>query len=160
MWSTMNDAAHIDPGELADGELELVLEDRLPADADRGYLPAYRFAMRKAGSDDRIGEIGLKIGEPPPHLGHIWYRVSPEHRGRRFAARACRLLVPLARRYGLDPLRITCREENLASRRSAEIAGAEFAGMVDTPDGYSDWLGPVRSKCVYLLKTGGGDGGA
>jgi tagatose 1,6-diphosphate aldolase len=149
----MNDGTHLDPGELVDDDLELVLEEKLPADWSRGYPPAYRFAMRKVGGERKIGEIGLKIGEPPPHLGHIWYRVSPEHRGHHFAARACRLLVPLARRHGLERVRITCREENVASRRSAELAGAEFAGMVDTPRGYRDWLGPVRCKCVYHLRT-------
>jgi len=149
----MSDLTYLDPGELVDGDLELVLEERLATDSNRGYLPAYRFAMRKLGSEGKAGEIGLRIGEPPPHLGHIWYRVSPEYRGHHLAARACRLLVPLARRHGLNPVRITCREENWASRRSAELAGAEFVGMVDTPEGYRDWLGPVRSKCVYQLKT-------
>jgi tagatose 1,6-diphosphate aldolase len=144
----------LDPGELVDDDLWLVIEGELAADPERGYPPAYKFAMRNVGSEGKIGEIGLKIGEPPPHLGHIWYRVFPEHRGHHLAARACRLLVPLARRHGLNPLRITCREDNLASRRTAELAGAEFVGMVDTPQGYRDWLGPVRLKCVYHLRTG------
>ena len=139
----MSNVIYVNPGELVDDDLELVLKKKLAADPEHGhFLPAYKFAML---------EIGLKIGEPPPHLGHIWYRVFPAHRGRQFAARACRLLVPLARRHGLDPLRITCREENRASRRTAELAGAEFVGLVDMPQGYEDWLGPVRSKCVYHL---------
>jgi tagatose 1,6-diphosphate aldolase len=145
---------YLDPGELVDGDLALALEATLAADPARGHhLPAYRFAMRRAGSKTKVGEIGLKIGEPPQHLGHIWYRVFPAYRGHRFAARACRLVVPLARRHGLDPLRITCREDNLASRRTAALAGAEFVGVVETPPGYSDWRGPVRTKCVYHLRT-------
>jgi tagatose 1,6-diphosphate aldolase len=64
------------------------------------------------------------------------------------------MLIPVARRHKLDVLRITCREENVASRRTAELAGAEFVGMVETPPGYEDWLGPVRKKCVYHLRTG------
>jgi tagatose 1,6-diphosphate aldolase len=102
---------------------------------------------------DHTKGIILKIGEPPPHLGHISYRVFREHRGQHLAARACRLLVPLARRHGLNPLRITCREENVTSRRTAELAGAVFHGMVETPAGYEDWLGPVRRKYVYHLRT-------
>jgi tagatose 1,6-diphosphate aldolase len=149
----MDNVTYLDPGELVDDDLELVLEEKLAADSKRGHLPVYKFAMRKVGSEGKVGEIGLKIGEPPPHLGHISYRVFREHRGHYLAARACRLLVPLALRHGLTLLRITCREENVASRRTAELAGAEFVGMVDTPQGYSDWLGPVRSKCVYHLRT-------
>jgi len=136
-----------DPGVLIDGDLELVLQARLPPDPAKGRLPAYRFAMRSVGSLEKIGEIGLKIGTPPAHLGHIWYRVLPGFRGNRYAARACRLLIPLARRHGIDPIWITCREENMASRRTCELAGAEFVGMVETPPGYSDWLGPMKAKC-------------
>lgn len=28
--------------------------------------------MRKVGSDENIGEIGLKIGTPPAHKGYFW----------------------------------------------------------------------------------------
>jgi len=142
-----------DPGVLIDGDLELILEAHLPPDPTKGKLPAYRFAMRRIDDSRKIGEIGLKIGTPPAHLGHIWYRVLPDYRGNRYAARACRLLVPLARLHGLNSIWITCREENAASQRTCELAGAEFAGIVETPPGYSDWLGPVRFKCKYCLDT-------
>jgi RimJ/RimL family protein N-acetyltransferase len=142
-----------DPGELVDGDLYLVLEKTYVADEQRGWPPAVKFALRKSGIDDRVGEIGLRLGEPPPHLGHISYRVLPAYRGQHLAARACRLLLPLACRHGLNVLRITIREENRASRRTAELAGAEYVGMVETPAGYEDWLGPVRYKCVYHLGT-------
>lgn len=142
----------LDPGELVDGDLELALEAELPAAPEQAAPPAYKFAMRKVGSDEKIGEIGLKIGMPSAHKGHFWYKVFPEHRGNHYAARACRLLLLLARRHGISPLWITCRENNQASRRTAELAGAEFVGMVDCPDGYEDWTGPVKSKCKYELK--------
>ncbi|MBN1247498.1 MAG: GNAT family N-acetyltransferase [Anaerolineae bacterium] len=144
-----------DPGRLADGDLELTLAETLSANPKKGFLPAYRFDMRRAGDNAKVGEIGLKIGTPPNHLGHIWYRVFPDYRGNRYAARACRLLIPLARRHGIDPLWITCREENVASRRTCELAGAEFVAMVETPEGYKDWLGPVHRKCKYRLDTSG-----
>ena len=143
-----------DLANVAEHDFYLVLEKTHPADERRGWPPAFKCAIRKAGSGVKVGEIGLRIGEPPPHLGHIWYRVFPEHRGQHLAAQACRMLIPVARRHKLDVLRITCREENVASRRTAELAGAEFVGMVETPPGYEDWLGPVRYKCVYHLRTG------
>jgi len=149
---------YYDPGRLVDADLELILEERLPGDASKGHLPAYRFAMHQIGKETKIGEIGLKIGSPPNHLGHLWFRVFPDYRGKHYAARACRLLIPLARRHGIEPLRITCREDNLASRRTCELAGAQFVGVVETPPGYSDWLGPVRTKCLYHLSTSGSDG--
>jgi len=145
----------LDPGRLADGDLELALAATLPANPEKGLLPAYKFDMRRVGDNAKVGEIGLKIGTPPNHLGHLWYRVFPDYRGNRYAARACRLLIPLARRHGIDPLWITCREENVASRRTCELAGAEFVEMVEAPEGYQDWLGPVRHKCRYRLYTSG-----
>jgi RimJ/RimL family protein N-acetyltransferase len=138
---------------LIDGELELVLEAKLPGDPEQAAPPAYKFAMRRTGTDEKIGEIGLKIGTPPAHKGHFWYRVFPEHRGNHHAARACRLLIPLARRHGINSLWITCRENNAASRRTAELAGAEFLGVIECPEGYEDWTGPVKTKCKYELKT-------
>lgn len=144
---------HYDIGKLIDGDLELVLEEHLAADPSKGYLPAYKFAMHQSGYQTKIGEIGLKIGTPPNHLGHVWYQVLPEYRGRHYAARACKILIRLARRHGIDPIKITCREDNLASRRTCELAGAQFVGVVETPPGYKDWLGMVRTKCVYHLST-------
>ena len=144
---------YLDPGKLVDADLELLLEAELPADPQQGNPPAYKFALRRVGDEQKIGEIGLRIGDPPQHKGHIWYRVFPDYRGNHYAARACRLLMPLARRHGINPIRITCREENIASRRTCELAGATFMGIVEMPEGYQDWLGPVRQKCVYHLNT-------
>ena len=143
----------LDPGRLVDGELELVLAETLPAGFKKGFLPVYKFDMHSVDDSTKVGEIGLKIGTPPNHLGHISYRVFRGYRGNHYAARACRLLIPLARRHGIDPLWITCREENVASRRTCELAGAEFVGMVETPEGYRDWLGPVHLKYKYRLDT-------
>lgn len=62
------------------------------------------------------------------------------------------LLLPLARRLGIDPLWITCDPENMASRRSLEIAGAEFVEIVDVPEscGIRKFGGKLR-KCRYRL---------
>jgi tagatose 1,6-diphosphate aldolase len=62
------------------------------------------------------------------------------------------LLLPLARTLGIDPLWITCDPENVASRRSLEIAGAEFIEIVDVPEdcGIRKYGGKMR-KCRYRL---------
>ena len=113
----------------------------------------YSFDMIRQSDGAKMGELGLKIGEPPRHVGHIRYRVFPQFRGRHYAARACRLIIPLARLHGINPLRITCRKNNVGSRRTAELAGAKLTSIAETPEGYRDWIGPVVSKCVYHLNT-------
>ena len=138
---------------MVDEDFCLVLTDTRPAEPDKGWLPVYSFDIIRLSDGAKMGEFGLKIGEPPRHVGHIRYRVFPEFRGHHYAARACRLIIPLARRHGINPLRITCREDNAASRRTAELAGATLNSIVETPEGYSDWTGPVATKCDYHLST-------
>lgn len=149
----MTNPIHIDFGPVNVGDLELRLEAKLQAQPEKNYLPAYRFGLLHRATGQRIGEIGLKIGDPPPDSGHIWYRVLPEHRGHHYATRALQLILPLAKHHAINPLRITCRTDNMASRRTCELAGASYIGTIQMPDNYRDWLGPVSEKCLYQLHT-------
>ena len=143
-----------DPGKLVDGDLELVLVDTYPGEPGKGWVPAYSFEMRKVGSGTYLGRIDLRVGETE-HLaryaGHLGYRVEPAHRGHRYAARACRMLLPLARNHGLHTVWITCNPENLASRRTCELAGAEFVEIVDLPRETEMYQRGERRKCRYRL---------
>jgi tagatose 1,6-diphosphate aldolase len=143
-----------DPGRLIDGELELVLVEEYRGDAAKEYVPAYRFKMRLVGQGEDIGRIELRVGNTE-HLimyaGHIGYGVNPEHRGHRYAARACRLLLPLARSHGLRTIWITCNPDNAASRRTCELAGAEFVEIVALPEDTDMYQEGERRKCRYRL---------
>src|SRR5262249_16653 len=130
----MHDFEFYDPGELVDGELRLALVyTRLP-DGGRIEVPTYEFMMIRDGVEQATGFTNLRVGNTPNivlYRGHIGSSVEPEHRGHHFAARSCRLLLPLARRHGLTPLWITCDPDNRASRRSCELAGATLVEIVD-----------------------------
>lgn len=142
-----------DPGELIDEDLELVLAGQYrigPTD----FAPIYRFKMMLVGRTRHIGRIELRVRNTHHTLmyeGHIGYRVFPEHRGHRYAARACRLLLPLARCHGLETLWITCDPENIASRRTCELAGAELVEIVDVPEHMDMYRRGERQKCRYRL---------
>jgi tagatose 1,6-diphosphate aldolase len=110
--------------------------------------------MIPAGAGVIAGRIDLRVGDTE-HLryyaGQIGYGVEPLHRGHPYAARAVRLLMPLARRHGLAELWITCNPDNIASRRTCELAGAEFVEIVDLPPDNDMYRRGERQKCRYRL---------
>ena len=112
--------------------------------------------MLDAGTGEELGTINLRVGSTPHierYAGHIGYAVHPAHRGHRYAARAVLLLIPLAGRLGIDPLWITCDPENTASRKTLELAGAEFVAIVDVPEDCIIRQRGHPRKCRYRLRT-------
>lgn len=135
-----------------DGELVLQLAEEFPGDPARGYGPAYLFDMKVRG--DIAGRISFRGGDAADivlYRGHIGYTVWPHHRGHRLAARAVRLLLPFAREQGVQELWITCNPDNIASRRTCEIAGAELVEIVDVPPDLDLYQRGDRQKCRYRL---------
>ena len=70
----------------------------------------------------------------------------------RYAARSVRLLIPFACRLGLNPLWITCDPENIASRRTLELAGFELVEVVDVPANCVIFQSGHPRKCRYKLE--------
>jgi tagatose 1,6-diphosphate aldolase len=129
---------------------------RQAADPEKGLVPAYHFWMRLAPEADagvRIaGGINLRIGRTTNlelYLGHIGYNVFPPARGRHYARRAVRMLLPLARRHALSPLWITCNPDNVASRRTCEGAGGVLVETVPLPADHFLYARGERAKCRY-----------
>ena len=144
-----------DPGRLCSGELLLVLAATQPGQPQRGMVPTYQFNMIDDMRKRTVGKIELRVGSTPAILfetGHIGYTVFPTYRGLHYAARSCRLLIPLARRHGLCPLWITCDPANLASRRTCELAGAQLVEIVDLPASDDRYHKDARQKCRYRLE--------
>lgn len=140
------------PGRLRDGDLELVLVQTTPPNPRKNWAPSYQFDMRLAGTSRTVGHVNFRIGNMDNVVlygGHIGYDVSPPYRGRHFAARSCRLLFPFARRHGLDILWITCNPDNIASRRTCEIAGGQFIEIIDLPPDNNMYKDGERQKCRY-----------
>jgi tagatose 1,6-diphosphate aldolase len=118
-------------------------------------VPAYRFDM--AVGARVVGQIELRLGADSAMVnfgGQIGFGVEPPHRGRHYAARRLRLLLPLARAHGMTELWVTCNPENAASRRTCELAGAELVDVVDIPHDSDMYLEGERQKCRYRLATG------
>jgi len=138
--------------ELTDGELRLELMHLSPRDLVKDWVPAFCFAMRCGES--HAGQIQLRVGQMPElvlYRGHIGYGVDPAYRGKRFAARSVRLLLPLARALELRRIVITCDPENMPSRRSIEIAGGTYENTVDLPESEEMYIAGARKRMRFLF---------
>jgi tagatose 1,6-diphosphate aldolase len=139
-------------GPFRDGELEVVFVRLDPENPAKGWCPAYHFDMRVDGA--HAGRISLRVGWThflDHFAGHIGYRVDAAHRGRHFAARSVRLLLPFARELGFERIWITCDPSNIASRRSCELAGATFVEIVDLPVDCDMYRNGDRQRCRYRI---------
>jgi tagatose 1,6-diphosphate aldolase len=143
----------LDVPPLADGELELHLVERTLAERERNRVPAYRFDLRVG--DDKVGSVSLRVGDSEYfelYAGHIGYGVELPYRGKRYAARACKLLFGLARMHGMKTVWITCNPENVASRRTCELVGGELVDIVDLPPDTDMYKEGERQKCRYRIR--------
>ncbi len=129
---------------------------RSPSDPKRNLVPAYHFWMRwrdeVTGRYRMAGGISLRVGNSrdlEQFAGHIGYHVYPPARGRHFAERAARLLVPLVHFHGLSPVWITCNPDNGASRRTCERLGASYLETVDVPITHPFYGRGEFQKCRY-----------
>ena len=119
----------IDPGVLVDDDLELRVRETCPYDPEKGYVPEYQFDMVHARTKATMGTIKLRVGlteKLKEFGGHIGYEVVEPYRGHRYAARSCKLLFPLIRRLGINPVVITCYPENIPSVKTIESIGARL----------------------------------
>ncbi|MSU56299.1 MAG: GNAT family N-acetyltransferase [Candidatus Taylorbacteria bacterium] len=74
---------------------------------------------------DHLREIG----------GHIGYAIRPSERGKGYGNKILELALPKAKELGIIQVRITCNEDNIASRKIIEKNGGVFDGTATTPDG-------------------------
>jgi tagatose 1,6-diphosphate aldolase len=132
---------------------------RDPGDRARKRYPGYHFWMKLAPESAPAvpfaGGLSLRIGdafELKMYLGHVGYHVFPPARGQHYAERSVRLLLPLARRHGMEQLWITVSPENTASRRTCERLGARLIETVDLPADNPLYQRGETRKCRYLLR--------
>jgi tagatose 1,6-diphosphate aldolase len=143
-----------EPGLLADEAIELCLREISPAIPEKGWVPAYHFTVVRLGSADPVGRISLRVGASDAlrlYAGQVGYTIDVPHRGNRYAARALVLISPLAWRNNLVPLWITCDPENHASRRTCELAGAQYVETVALPSDSDMYARGERLACRYRL---------
>ena len=112
--------------EMDDGEIRLACKNAEPGIPEKQWVPAYHFLILRG--EEQAGTIDLRIGVTDGlfYGGQIGYSVEEAFRGRGYAGRACRLLIPLMRNHGMRAALITNDVKNAASRRVCEKLGCAF----------------------------------
>lgn len=138
----------------SDGEIDLVLSNQDVSDPAEGIDDGYLFCIYPAGTREYAGYVSLRLGESPAlyYLGHIGYRIEEGHRGRNYAEKACRLLLPLMERLHLGSVVITANVENAPSRRTAEKLGCALERIAPVPQEYRGLCGGALCKCRYIWR--------
>lgn len=135
---------------LQNDEIKLLLEKAVDGDDEKGWVPAYHFAICNLDGT-KMGVCDLRIGHNDNlyYGGNIGYRVDEPYRGHHYAGKACLLLFELAKRHELGYIIITCNPDNYASRRTCEYAGGELLEIAQLPEGNDMRAGGETEKCIY-----------
>lgn len=143
----------LDTGFLEHDEIKLVLERTAKEDKEKGYLPAYYFAICDKNGQ-KMGICDLRVGHNENSLygGNIGYAIEEPYRGHSYAGKACRLLFELAKKHQMEYVIITCSPENTASRKTCEYAGGVFQGIFPLPEWNEMYQMGSREKCRYYVE--------
>lgn len=138
---------------LTDGEIDLIIKEKVPANEEKGYVPAYSYIIVMHGKSDKAGRINLRIGSKKDlyYAGHIGYEIDKDYRGNHYAAKACEIVKKVALAHGLDQIIITCNPENIASRKTCERVGGKLKEIVDLPTDNEMYISGERQKCIYEI---------
>jgi predicted acetyltransferase len=74
-----------------------------------------------------LNDTLLRVG------GHIGYGVRPQHRRRGYATEMLRQSLIVAHSLGIDPVLVTCDEDNAGSMAVIERCGGLLEGTVEIP---------------------------
>jgi predicted acetyltransferase len=141
---------------IKDEGLTLILEEKVPADHAIGFSPYYKFSMQNTVTEEIMGEIRLRIGATNDEInyrGNIGCTVFEKFRGFNYAARSSKLLRPIAKSHQLNPIWLTCDENNIAAIKSIESLGAEYVDSRAMTEDYPyAWYYPIESRVKRRYK--------
>ena len=138
---------------LKNEEIQLRLEKTVDGDEEKGWVPAYHFAICNL-EGTKMGTCDLRVGHNDKLYfgGNIGYRVEETYRGHHYAGKACLLLVELAKKHELGYLVITCNPDNDPSRKTCEYAGGELLEIVELPEDNDMRDRGMTEKCIYRFE--------
>ncbi len=143
----------MDLPDLTDGEIRLICYRKDPADPVKKWVPAYHFYIAKGS--EKVGQITLRVGYCPGLYvgGNIGYGVDEAYRGRGYAGRACRLLLPVMQFHKMPVALITNDVNNHKSRRVCEKLGLKRLRQMDVPMNNEMYEKGTRRVNIFALEA-------
>jgi predicted acetyltransferase len=133
------------PREGWDAYLERLERYRSPNGAAPGMVPATLLVAEVEGEivgrvsiRHELNDMLLRVG------GHIGYGVRPQHRRRGYATEILRQSLIIARSLGIDPVLVTCDEDNAGSMAVIERCGGLLEDTVEVP-------GAARKRRYWIV---------
>ena len=143
--------------ELVGEEITLRLIESGQRDPNSGIEAGFSFDICPRGRSRAAGYVSVRLGESPElyYLGHIGYRVYEGFRGRGYAEKAVRRLIPVLRGLGLSSVVITTDADNIPSRRTCEKLGCVLERIAPVPPRHQPACMMSKAKCRYIRFVGG-----
>src|SRR5262249_53187801 len=114
------------------------------------------FALLLEGVSEPVGLVHLRLGGEGDGKGRIFpgnlgYSIDEPFRGRGYALRACRLVLPMGKSFGVKSPVITRAPDNPASQRICQKLGARLVEVRDLPEDSEPYSRGQRKTCWHLL---------
>lgn len=137
-----------------DENIMLFLSNEIVENSEIGVTDGFTFHIYERKPRRKVGYISLRLGESPAlyYLGHIGYRIDEPYRGHGYAARACKMILPLMQELHLKSICITANPDNIPSRKTCERIGCELESIVAIPQKFRYVCSGDTAKCRYILR--------
>lgn len=116
-------------------------------------LPFYYYDIFEKTTGEFAGKISIRIGNNKDsyYNGHIGYEINKLKRGHNYSYYACRLVLPVAKSYGMEKIYLTCASSNEPSRKIIEKLGSELVEICEIPKDCFFYHNGIEDYCIYTL---------
>ena len=117
-------------------------------------IPYYWYEIIPKALNKPVGKISIRLGDNyhSYYNGHIGYEVDEEYQGHGFSYQAAKMVLPVAKAYGMERIYLVCDEDNAASYKTIEKLGAELVEKVVPPKDYFGWYEGMPVQKIYRLE--------
>ena len=125
-----------DPPLVIKGDgIEIRFRQIEPGDSVTGTVSAYHFRIHDADGID-VGRLRYRPSNATTvthYVGHVGFEIAPEHRGKRYAYRACLAIAPFVFQ-SQESVILTTNLDNTPSNKTIERLGAVFLDIQTVPE--------------------------